>query len=280
MKRPFKQVDVFTDRLGKGNPLAVVLDAQGLTDADMASFAAWTNLSETTFVLPPTEPGADYLVRIFTPTTEFPFAGHPTIGTCHAWLEAGGVPQQDGVVVQQCGAGLVAVRNDGGRLAFETPDMVRSGPVAHDLLADVLVDLGLTADQVVTTSWVDNGPGWIGVLVDSVETLRSLEPTWHRLDANAGVAARTGLTGAHEPALEVRAFFYAGGSREDPVTGSLNGSLAQWLVGEGVMQAPYVASQGTSIGRDGSVFIDQADDGGIWVGGSAVTGISGEVDLP
>lgn len=277
MKRPFKQVDVFTDRLGTGNPLAVVLDADGLSDADMARFAAWTNLSETTFVLPPTDPGADYRVRIFTPTTEFPFAGHPTIGTCHAWLEAGGTPKQDGVVVQECGAGLVTVRNEGGHLAFETPALMRSGSVAQGLLDGVFINLGLAPEHVVATEWVDNGPGWIGILVDSVETLRSLEPTWTRLDENAGIAA---LTGQQDPALEVRAFFYAGGTREDPVTGSLNGSLAQWLVGDGVLDAPYMASQGTSMGRDGRVYIDQDDQGGIWVGGNAVTGITGEVDLP
>lgn len=248
-----------------------------MSDAEMAAFARWTNLSETTFVLTPTDPGADYWVRIFTPTVEFPFAGHPTIGTCHAWLEAGGVPQAEGVVVQQCGAGLVTLRNEGGRLAFETPELIKSGPVDGPLMAEVLADLDLTSEQVVATAWADNGPGWIGILVDSVETLRGLDPSWERLDANPGVAA---LTGGADPALEVRAFFYAGGTREDPVTGSLNGSLAQWLLAEGRIQAPYVSSQGTSMQRDGRVYIDQDEAGGIWVGGDAVTGVDGVVNLP
>lgn len=278
MIRPFKQVDVFTDRLGAGNPVAVVLEADGMSDAEMAAFARWTNLSETTFVLTPTDPDADYWVRIFTPTVEFPFAGHPTIGTCHAWLEAGGTPKTEGVVIQQCGAGLVTLRNDGGRLAFETPgELVRSGPVEDDFLAQVIADVGLAPDQVVATSWADNGPGWIGILVDSVETLRSLEPSWERLDCNPGVAA---LTGEIDPALEVRAFFYAGGSREDPVTGSLNGSLAQWLLGDERIEAPYVASQGTSMQRDGRVYIDRDNAGGVWIGGDAVTGVDGVVNLP
>lgn len=277
MSRPFKQVDVFTDRLGLGNPVAVVLDADGMSDADMAAFARWTNLSETTFVLTPTDPGADYWVRIFTPSLELPFAGHPTIGTCHAWLEAGGISKTNNVVVQQCGAGLVTLRNDGGRLAFETPELIRSGPVEDSLIVQVLADLGLTSDQVVATAWADNGPGWIGILVDSVATLRGLDPSWERLDINPGVAA---LTGGADPALEVRAFFYAGGTREDPVTGSLNGSLAQWLLAEDRIQAPYVSSQGTSMQRDGRVYIDQVEAGGIWVGGHAVTGVDGVVNLP
>lgn len=247
-----------------------------MSDAEMASFAAWTNLSETTFVFTPTEPGADYWVRIFTPTQEFPFAGHPTIGTCHAWLEAGGVPKTEGVVVQQCGAGLVTLRRDQGRLAFETPELMRSGPVDDDLLAEVFADLGLTSDQVVAASWADNGPGWIGILVDSVHTLRGLAPTWERSDCNPGVAALTD----GDSALEVRAFFWGGGTREDPVTGSLNGSLAQWLLGDGILQAPYVSSQGTSMGRDGRVYIDRDEGGGIWVGGDAVTGVNGVVALP
>jgi PhzF family phenazine biosynthesis protein len=278
--RTFKQVDVFTDTLGSGNPVAVVLQASGLSDAEMSAFAAWTNLSETTFVLPPSELGADYHVRIFTPNQELPFAGHPTIGTCHAWLEAGGQPAGPGRIVQQCGAGLVALQQVDGRLCFETPPRGRSGEVDSTLVADVLSDLGLNVNEVVDVAWADNGPGWIGILVSDVEVLRSIVPTWNRIDIKAGVAALTGQTGADEPALEVRAFFHAGGTREDPVTGSLNGSLAQWLLGNDTLQAPYVASQGVSMGRNGRVYISQGDDGGIWVGGDAVTGIDGIVRLP
>lgn len=284
VERAFKQIDVFADRLGSGNPLAVVLEADGLGDADMAAFAAWTNLSETTFVLPPTDPAADYLVRIFTPNQELPFAGHPTIGTCHAWLEAGGRPTDPERIVQQCGAGLVPLRRIAGRLAFETPPIDRSGPVDDALVTDALAELGLRRDQVVDVAWADNGPGWMGILVADVHVLRSLTPQWSRIDVKAGVAALVGGAGDGAgdaaPALEVRAFFNAGGTREDPVTGSLNGSLAQWLLGNGTLTAPYVASQGVSMGRDGRVYVSQAADGGIWIGGDAVTAIDGTLRHP
>ena len=279
MGRTFKQVDVFTDTLLSGNPVAVVLDGEGLTDAEMAAFASWTNLSETTFVLPPTEPGADYLVRIFTPNQELPFAGHPTIGTCHAWLEAGGTPANDAHIVQQCGAGLVTLRRIDGRLAFETPPRDRSGDVDADLVESIIADLGLSPDQVVATAWADNGPGWVGVLVSDVDILRSLTPTWNRIEIKAGVAALTNAEDPGAPALEVRAFFNAGGTREDPVTGSLNGSLAQWLLGEGRLAAPYVAAQGVSMGRNGRVHVSQSGPDSIWIGGDAVTGITGTVDI-
>jgi len=279
VKRAFAQVDVFTDTLGAGNPVAVVLDGHGLTDEQMATFASWTNLSETTFVLPPTEPDADYHVRIFTPNEELPFAGHPTVGTCHAWLAAGGKPVADDRIVQQCGAGLVPLRKIDGRIAFATPPRDRAGDVDVELEQSALHDLGLTREQVVATAWADNGPGWIGVLLHDVEVLRSLRPNWDRVEIKAGVAALTGLHGPGDPSLEVRAFFHAGGTREDPVTGSLNGSLAQWLLGNDTLTAPYIASQGVSMGRDGRVYVSQDDDGEIWIGGDAVTGIQGTVDL-
>jgi len=279
MGRLFKQVDVFTDELGVGNPVAVVLDADGMSDAEMARFAAWTNLSETTFVLPPTEPGADYYVRIFTPTTEFPFAGHPTGGTCPAWLQAGGQPADPDRIVQQCGAGLVPLRRIDGRISFETPPCTRTGPVEDALLQGVLHDVGLAPDQVADAAWIDNGPGWLGILVHDVHVLRELEPSWNRLDLNPGIAAFIDNDQPVDPALEVRAFFFGGGPREDPVTGSLNGSLAQWLVGSGRIAAPYVASQGTSMQRDGRVYVSQDEHGGIWIGGDAVTGIDGEVHI-
>jgi PhzF family phenazine biosynthesis protein len=277
--RAFKQVDVFTSTLGSGNPVAVVLDGEGLSDDEMAQFAAWTNLSETTFVLSPTDPGADYYVRIFTPNQELAFAGHPTIGSCHAWLEAGGHPASDDAIVQQCGAGLVTLRKIDDRLTFETPLCDRSGVVDTALIDSVLADLGLSRDHVVDTSWADNGPGWIGVLVTDVDVLRALTPTWDSIEVKAGVAALTGATEPGAPALEVRAFFHAGGTREDPVTGSLNGSLGQWLLGNGTLAAPYIASQGVSMGRNGRVYVSQADDGGVWIGGDAVTGVNGTVML-
>ena len=181
--------------------------------------------------------------------------------------------------MQQCGAGLVPLRRIDGRISFATPPCARSGAVDDELLASVLDDLGLQPDQVAATSWVDNGPGWIGVLVHDVQVLRSLAPTWDRIEVKAGVAALTGLDQPGEPALEVRAFFYAGGTREDPVTGSLNGSLAQWLLGTDTLTAPYIASQGVSMGRDGRVHVSQDDDGEIWIGGDAVTGVQGTVAL-
>lgn len=277
--RAFKQVDVFTTHLGAGNPVAVVLDGESLTDVEMARFAAWTNLSETTFVLPPTDVGADYRVRIFTPNQELPFAGHPTIGTCHAWLEAGGQPASADQIVQQCGAGLVTLRRIDGRLAFETPPCTRSGPVSDELRTTMLADLGLLPGQVVDVAWADNGPGWVAVLVSSVEVLRNLTPSLSSIEVKAGVAALTGATDPAEAALEVRAFFYAGGTREDPVTGSLNGSVAQWLVRNGTIAAPYLASQGVSMGRDGRVHVTPGDGEALWVGGDAVTGVDGTVAL-
>lgn len=272
--RRFTQVDVFTDRLGLGNPLAVVIDADGLTDAEMALFANWTNLSETTFLLPPTQPGADYRVRIFTPGTEYPFAGHPTLGSCHAWLEAGGAPADPELIVQECGVGLVPIRRSTAGYAFATPDLLRSGPVDDATRSATIDKLGVRPNQVLDMEWIDNGPGWLGVLLDTPETLRALRPTLRAGD-DIGVAA---ITGHDDPALEVRAFFDAAGTREDPVTGSLNGSLAQWLLGSGRLSAPYVASQGRQIERDGVVVIDQDDDG-IWVGGQVVTGVAGHVHL-
>jgi len=278
MTRAIKQVDVFTNTLGMGNPVAVVLGADGLSDREMAEFARWTNLSETTFILEPTAPGADYLVRIFTPTVELPFAGHPTIGTCHAWLEAGGTPQSADQIVQECDAGLVALRRVDGRLSFQTPPRMQSGPVQHEVIERTLSSLGLDPAHVVDTEWCHNGPPWVGVLVESPEVLRALEPTWDHDDIYAGVAALLD-DGTGEPALEVRAFFNAGGTREDPVTGSLNGALAQWLIGIGTLTAPYVSSQGTSMGRDGRVFISTTGPDEIWVGGDAITGIDGRVAL-
>jgi PhzF family phenazine biosynthesis protein len=274
--RPFQQVDVFTSTPYLGNPVAVVLDAGGLSDPDMQRFARWTNLSETTFVLPPADAGADYRVRIFTPSLELPFAGHPTLGTCHAWLSAGGTPSHDGVIVQECGAGLVRVRQAAGGLAFAAPPLLRSGPVDEALVQQIAGILGIARADIVDAQWADNGPGWIAVLLGSAEAVLALRPGSTDLDL--------GVAGPYPPgspeAFEVRAFFLANGSSvEDPVTGSLNASLAEWLLRTGRATAPYVASQGTALGRRGRVQISRDNDGTIWVGGGTVTCVTGQVEL-
>jgi PhzF family phenazine biosynthesis protein len=274
--RPFSQVDVFTDVPYRGNPVAVVLDGDGLSTAEMQRFAHWTNLSETTFVLPPTTAGADYRVRIFTPTLELPFAGHPTLGTCHAWLTAtGGADRAE--VVQECGAGPVRIRRDGGRLAFAAPPLLRSGPVADDDLDRVLAVLGVDRTDVVDAQWADNGPGWVVVLLASADAVLALRPGPIG-DLDIGVV---GPYPAGSPcAVEVRGFFGKDGATvEDPVTGSLNASLGQWLTGTGRLAAPYVASQGTALGREGRVHVTRDDDGQVWVGGGTVTCVEGTADL-
>jgi PhzF family phenazine biosynthesis protein len=274
--RPFSQIDVFGSAPYRGNPLAVVLDGAGLSTGEMQRFAHWTNLSETTFVLPPTSEGADYQVRIFTPVAEMPFAGHPTLGTCHAWLEAGGTPHQPGVVVQQCGAGLVTLRKAAGGLAFAAPPLLRDGPVEEDMLRQIASALRIDRAEIVDASWADNGPGWVAVMLASAEAVLAVRPGAVDLDL--------GLVGAYPSgspeAFEVRAFFPKDGvTTEDPVTGSLNASLASWLLDRGYAQAPYVASQGTALGRAGRVHISRDPDGTIWVAGATVTCISGQVDL-
>jgi PhzF family phenazine biosynthesis protein len=274
MKRRFHQVDVFSAVPLKGNPLAVVHAAAGVDDATMAAFARWTNLSETTFLLPPSEAGADYRVRIFTPFGELPFAGHPTLGSCWAWLAAGGRPLEDGVVVQQCAVGLVRIRRQGARLAFAAPPTRRSGPLEAERLAVACRALGLAEDDVLHHQWVDNGPGWGAVMLRSAEAVRAVQVDWSVLGD-----VKLGLVGAHpagsEAAFEVRALF---NGIEDPVTGSLNASLAQWLIGAGLAPASYVASQGHALGRDGRVYV-QREGADIWVGGDVVACIDGEVTL-
>jgi PhzF family phenazine biosynthesis protein len=276
VRRPFRQVDVFASHPYRGNPVAVVLDADGLTSQDMQQFANWTNLSETTFVLPPSTPQADYRVRIFTATTELPFAGHPTLGTCHAWLGAAGRPAAAGVVVQECGAGLVAVREVAAGLAFAAPPLLREGPVDEPLAEHIAAVLGLSRAGLVDLAWADNGPGWVAVLLPSAEAVLALRPGVVDLDI--------GVAGPYPPgspaAFEVRAFTPAvGPTVEDPVTGSLNASLAKWLLDTGRATAPYVASQGTVLGRQGRVHISRDGGGQIWVGGATHTFISGEVEL-
>ncbi|MEA2586969.1 MAG: hypothetical protein QOF33_5054 [Thermomicrobiales bacterium] len=276
MPRPFSQVDVFTTTPYTGNPVAVVLDGEGLSTDEMQRFANWTNLSETTFVLPPGERDADYRVRIFTPSLELPFAGHPTLGTCHAWLSAGGTPKQGDLVVQECAAGLIPVRRVADGLAFAAPPLIRSGAVEESLVRQIASVLNIDRAEIVDAEWVDNGPGWVAVMLATADAVLALRPRTVDLDL--------GVVGPYPPgspeAIEVRAFFPKDGSTvEDPVTGSLNASLAQWLLRTGRATAPYVASQGTVLGRSGRVHISRDPDGTIWVGGGTVTCISGHVEL-
>jgi len=271
----FRQVDVFTDTPYLGNPVAVVLGADGLSHEQMQSFASWTNLSETTFVLRPRASGADYLVRIFTPARELPFAGHPTLGTCHAWLEAGGRPADPDAVVQECGAGLVTVRRTDAGLAFAAPPLIRSGPVEEPVAEQVARGLNIARSDIVDIAWADNGPGWVAVLLASAEAVLAVRPGV--LDLDIGVAGP--YPDGSPEALEVRAFSPMVTSVEDPVTGSLNASLGQWLLATGRVTAPYVASQGTALGRRGRVHVSCDADGQVWVGGGTVTCVTGTVDL-
>lgn len=268
-------MDVFTDTPYLGNPVAVVLGADGLSGEQMQVFARWTNLSETTFVLAPRASGADYLVRIFTPTSELPFAGHPTLGTCHAWLEAGGRPADPDAIVQECGAGLITVRRTDAGLAFAAPPLVRSGPVEEPVAARVARSLNIARSDIVEIAWADNGPGWVAVLLASAEAVLAVRPG--AVDMDIGVAGP--YPDGSPEALEVRAFSPQISSVEDPVTGSLNASLGQWLLTAGRVTAPYVASQGTAMGRRGRVHVSRGADSQVWVGGGTVTCVSGTVGL-
>ncbi|HET7359470.1 MAG TPA: PhzF family phenazine biosynthesis protein [Rhodanobacteraceae bacterium] len=275
--RRFRQIDVFASTPYRGNPVAVVVDGDGLDDAQMAAFARWTNLSETTFILPPRVPRADYRLRIFTTARELPFAGHPTLGSAHAWLAAGGAPQAGGCVVQECAAGLIDIRCDGEHLAFAAPPLQREGPVAGDVVERVVRGLRVDPQRVRAVQWVDNGPGWIGVLLDSARTVLELA-----IDADALYGLDVGVIGAHDDAAiadyEVRAFCSERTVVEDPVTGSLNASLGQWLIGSGIAAPRYRARQGTVLGRSGMVHVEQRD-GRIWVGGQCVACIEGIVRI-
>lgn len=286
MKRRFAQVDVFTDTPLQGNPVAVVLDGAGIDAGVMQGFTDWTNLSEATFVSAPTNAQADYALRIFCPGRELPFAGHPTLGSCHAWLAAGGQPKGE-VVVQECGVGLVRIRRDGAHLAFAAPPLRRSGPLAESDVALIARGLGVAREDIVAHAWCDNGPHWRGVMLRSAEKVLALVPDAGVLAGlDIGVVGPRGKVGvlAAQPAasdtqFEVRAFFPGhGGLAEDPVTGSLNAALAQWLIGAGIAPPSYVAAQGTAMGRAGRVFV-QRDGADIWIGGSSVTVIEGSVAL-
>jgi PhzF family phenazine biosynthesis protein len=277
--RAFRQVDVFSAEAFRGNPVAVVHDADGISDEEMARFASWTNLSETTYLLPATTDEADYRLRIFTGSSELPFAGHPTLGSAHAWLEAGGVPRSDGALVQECGIGLVEIKR-GDRLAFAAPPFIRSGVVSDDDRERIVRALRLDPAQVVDLRWIDNGPGWVGVLLGSAEEVLAIEPDW-----SAAAGMDIGVVGAYpagsECAVEVRAICPGIGVSEDPVTGSLNAGIAQWLAGDR-LPSSYVASQGTVLGRRGRVYVEREAGGHgdtVWVGGDARTSITGSVGL-
>ena len=273
--RRFCQVDVFAEVPYAGNPVAVVLDAEGLSTEQMQRFAAWTNLSETAFVVSPTMATADYALRMFTPSTELPFAGHPTLGTCHAWISATGTIKDR--VVQECKAGAIPIRRSGEVLAFAAPPLVRSGPVDEPLLAEIAAGLRIDRTEIVDAQWVDNGPGWVAVLLADADAVRALWP------GNLGslyVGAIGPYPAGSPTAFEVRAFFPKNGrTAEDPVTGSLNASLGEWLLRTGRAQAPYVTSQGGALGRHGRVHISSDDDGTIWVGGRTITCVTGTVSL-
>ncbi len=271
----FQQVDVFSSQPLKGNPLAVVFDADGLSDAQMAAFANWTNLSETTFILKPTSPDADYRVRIFTPHGELPFAGHPTLGTCHVWLSRQGKIDKT-EVVQECEAGLIRIRVSDGKLAFAAPPLRKSGPVEADTLEAVIAGLGLAKDAVVDANWTDNGPGWVSLLLRTRQDVLNIKPNYPVLGGlKVGVAAPCDADDAIEADFELRAF---ADGYEDPVTGSLNAGIAQWLIGQGIAPQHYVASQGTVLGRAGRVSVDKIGDD-IWIGGAVTVLIEGTVTL-
>ena len=280
-QRPFRQIDVFTAEPYRGNALAVVLDGQGLSDAQMQRFARWTNLSETTFLLPAPDDTADYSVRIFTPGGELPFAGHPTLGSCHAWLEAGGRPRQADSIVQHCQVGLVRLRRDGLRLAFAAPPLRRSTPDPQ-LVGKVLSALGLQAQQIMATQMLDNGPVWLGLLVDKPATVLALTPDHaelKRLGQKVGVAAIYPGATPGQAQLEVRGFAAPIGITEDPVTGSLNASLAQWLIHDQRMPERYLAAQGGCLDRAGRIHLQRDAERQVWVGGDSVTCIAGTVLL-
>lgn len=296
-QRPFQQVDVFTATAYLGNPLGVVLDGTGLDTAAMQHFTNWTNLSECTFVLPPTPEGAaagaDYRVRIFCPGRELPFAGHPTLGTCHAWLRSGGVPRAATHIVQECGVGLVRIRLDrsdtphgGERLAFAAPPLLKSGPLPEADVALIAQGLGVARSDIIAHAWCDNGPNWRGVMLSSAEQVLALRPDGQLLAGLdigvVGPRGKVGVVGAHtndqDTQFEVRAFFPGNqGLAEDPVTGSLNAALAQWLIGAGLAPDHYIAAQGAALARAGRVHIDRDADGTIWVGGASVTCVEGQV---
>ncbi|SIR87477.1 phenazine biosynthesis protein PhzF family [Pseudomonas sp. A214] len=275
----FKQLDVFSEVPLKGNPLAVVLGADEISDERMAAFANWTNLSETTFLLAPQHPEADYRVRIFTTSTELPFAGHPTLGSCHAWLEAGGVPKGP-QIVQECGVGLVRIRRSDFGLAFQAPPLLKSGPLEAQVLERVRKGLGLQAEAIVETQWVDNGAGWLALMLKNRQQVLALKPDYQQLrDLAVGVIAPwEPAVDGDEAQFEVRGFIAGDGMPEDPATGSLNAGLAQWMLAKGLAPSRYVVSQGLTMGRAGRIHVEQVGED-VWIGGAVVTCVNGSLTL-
>ncbi|MBJ7488696.1 MAG: PhzF family phenazine biosynthesis protein [Ilumatobacteraceae bacterium] len=276
MQRRFTQIDVFSSTPYRGNPVAVVVDCDGLSDEEMQQFARWTNLSETTFLLPPTSTAADYRVRFFTPTEELTFAGHPTLGSAYAWLIHGGSPRSINTIVQECEVGLINVHRDGSSLSFAAPSLLRGGAVEESLLAEAATSLGIHRDAIIDSAWIDNGPGWLGIQLGSAEQVLAIKPQKTNLTL--------GIVGAYPAgsrfAYEVRAFYSSGGvTVEDPVTGSLNASLAQWLIGEGRFVPPYLASQGLAMGHAGEVQVSMDESKQVWIGGVVTACIQGTVEM-
>jgi len=278
MSRRFQLVDVFSVQPFSGNPLPVILDGEGLSAEEMQKITHWMNLSETVFLLPPTDAAADYRVRIFTLDREMPFAGHPTLGSCHAWLTTGGQPQKETEIIQECGVGLVPIRRTNTNLAFAAPELIRSGSVDESKLREITRALRIDRDDIVDARWADNGPGWVAVLLESAQAVLDIEPL-----SDFPTRLEIGVVGPYEDgqdaAFELRALYtdQHGAIREDPVTGSLNASVAQWLLASGRATAPYVASQGACLGRSGRIEISQDDEGTVWVGGSTRTMVEGKV---
>jgi PhzF family phenazine biosynthesis protein len=266
MKRRFLEIDVFGAEPSRGNALGVILDSEELTTDEMQEFAAWTNFSETTFLLPPTEEGADFKVRIFTPTRELPFAGHPTLGSCFAWLQGGNKPRYPDIVVQECAAGLIEIRKDGESLSFKSPELIKYGPIETALISEIAEALNIDQAKFIDSHWLDNGPGWVGVLLSSVDEVLAISP-------KSNSSLNIGVFGFYKrnsgPAYETRAFFSENGVLvEDPVTGSLNAAAAQWFIQSDRCSAPYSVSQGLAINHKGEVEVTQDHDGSIWIGGN------------
>ena len=279
MSHPFHLVDVFSQRAFMGNPVAVILDAPDADASELLTIARWLNLSETTFLLPPTTPEADYRVRIFTLEREMPFAGHPTLGSARAWLDAGGTPNDPDMLVQECGAGLVRIRRDRNQLAFAAPPLTRSGPVDDATVATIANVLNLPVDDIVEAQWCDNGPGWAAVMLGSADDVLAIKPaTSHATRIDIGVVGP--YPADHEYAFEVRALFsdHTGALREDPVTGSLNAAVAAWMIDSGRIAPPFRLHQGGCVGRDGRIFVSQDKGGTLWVGGHAQTLFVGQAE--
>jgi len=276
-KYAFHQLDVFSNEPLFGNPLAVVHEANDLSESQMVQFANWTNLSESTFLLNPTNELADYKLRIFTPSSELAFAGHPTLGSCYAWLNRGGVPKNKDIIIQECGVGLIKIRRNGERLSFLAPKLLKTGPLDQTTLNTISKGIGISVEDIAHHQWVDNGAGWCAVMLKTASQVLAIKPNVEYLKT-----LKLGVIGPHptdhEHDFEVRAFVIPFGIHEDPVTGSLNAGIATWLINSGLSKDSYSVSQGTALGRKGKIYIETINNE-IWVGGEVVNCIEGEVRL-